>query len=78
MTAADPEKQPVNNGNQPVNFLHHQTYELVDLNQVNPESEQISLMTSEEALRLNERLIEAGSDKQWRTVRAPRMRTSEK
>lgn len=54
---------------------HYLTYELIDLNYPDRPVEQVVLMTSEEAMQQNQRLIDAGSDQQWRTVRAPRLST---
>ena len=57
---------------------HYQTYELIDLNRPDRPTVQLVLMTTEEACEQNQRLIDAGSDQQWRTVRAPRVRISDK
>ena len=57
---------------------HYQTYELIDLNEPLRPVDQVVLMTAEEAIEQNQRLIDAGSDQQWRTVRAPRVNTSDK
>lgn len=52
---------------------HYQTYELIDLNQPDLPVTQVVLMTASEACDQNQRLIDAGSDQQWRTIRAPRV-----
>ena len=57
---------------------HYQTYELIDLNAPDRPVDQVVLMTAEEAIEQNQRLIDAGSDQQWRTIRAPRVRISDK
>lgn len=56
----------------------YQTYELIDLNEPLRPVDQVVLMTAEEAIEQNQRLIDAGSDQQWRTIRAPRVNTSDK
>lgn len=56
----------------------YQTYELIDLNEPLRPVDQVVLMTAEEAIEQNQRLIDAGSDQQWRTIRAPRVRISDK
>lgn len=56
----------------------YQTYELIDLNAPDRPVDQVVLMTAEEAIEQNQRLIDAGSDQQWRTIRAPRVRISDK
>lgn len=57
---------------------HYQTYELIDLNAPEQCTDQVVLMTASEAMTQNQRLLDAGSDQQWRTIRAPRVRTSDK
>jgi hypothetical protein len=54
---------------------HYQTYELIDLTQTEQQVTQVVLMTAEEAMEHNQRLIDAGVDQQWRTIRAPRIST---
>lgn len=75
----DDQNQPVNNEagkKQPVNNeTHYQTYELVDLAQADAPVTQVVLMTAREAVEQNQRLLDAGSDQQWRTIRAPRLST---
>ena len=42
----------------------YQTYELIDLNAPDRPVDQVVLMTAEEAIEQNQRLIDAGSDQQ--------------